>query len=195
MEESNWPGRVGSIGCLQHSLYPSPQTDYGGGAPLLRTPTVSPERSMEKQDRSWSTLSFVSSLLSTFARCMTWRRVATVLFQMRTLWCRAPSTVLYCQPRRRMLAWGKEARQKQVVAPDRADQSSSSPRAAEALSPPLPTSNSKTWNTVKTSSIETTWSTRPQMESSAWGWALEEDPLIGGGKGVAQTGDFQARTL
>jgi hypothetical protein len=89
MEESNWPGRVGSIACLQHSLYPSPQTDYGGGAPLLRTPTVSGK----EHGKTWWELEHAFlRILSTFARCMTWRCVATVLFQMRTLWCRAPST-------------------------------------------------------------------------------------------------------
>jgi hypothetical protein len=191
MEESNWPGRVGSIGCLQHSLYPSPQTDYGGGAPLLHTPTVSGK----ELGKTWRELehTFLHILSPLYFRTM--HDLATCGD------CLVPdedlvvSSTFHYLPRRRMLAWGKEARQKQVVAPDRADQSSSSPRAAEALSPPLPTSNSKTWNTVKTSSIETTWSTRPQMESSTWGGALEEDPLIGGGEGVAQAGDFQTRTM
>jgi hypothetical protein len=189
MEESNWPGRVGSIGCLQHSLYPSPQTDYGGGASLLRTPRVSGK----EHGKTWQELEHAFlRILSTFAWCMTWRRVATVLFQMRTLWCRAPSTAYQgagCSREE------KKRGKSRWWPPDRADQSSSNPRAAEALSPSLPTSNSKTWNTVKTSSIETTWSTRPQMESSTWGGALEEDPLIGGGEGVAQAVDFQTRTM
>jgi hypothetical protein len=65
-----------------------------------------------------------------------------------------------------------------------------SPRAAEARLVPLPASNSEKWNTVKTTSIETTWSTGPQIESNTWGGALEEDPWIGGGEGAAQVGDF-----